>query len=448
MRAACVAALAAAAVLSGCAASDARQDPPLAPQKVAWAMYQHSPDRNAVFSGYSIAHDWSYDAKAKINGGLALAGNTLLFTTFGHSLVALDARTGRELWHAQVSNIAMSTPIVAGSTVYVGTGRNGVLERHWNIPLKLQFGNRVLWGSPGGDEVAAFDLNSGVRRWAHRTVGEDMPSAVYEDGRIIFANGDWRAYALRADTGEQLWATDVGGVSTMANALVAGNAVVVGVCTDGMRNSSAVALDPSSGKILWRSPYGHCDASPAYGDGKVFVSTVSPGDTTLQGKTVAAALDEKTGKPVWVYRAPKQGLWSIVGSAEAAVAGTYANGTYYQSAPFDDQLLAFDANTGKIRWRFQTSGPIKMSPVVMKGRVYAGDTAGLLYTWDARTGNVLELREFKEPFATSPPIIAGNKLIVVNGTSVSAIPLSGKPKAPKGVGWAIVPSSSQAQTMR
>jgi serine/threonine-protein kinase len=403
-------------------------------------MYQHSPDRNAVFTNYAIPHDWAYDAKAQINGGLALAGNTLLFTTFGHQLVALDVRSGRELWHAPVGNIAMSTPIVAGNTVYIGTGRNGVLERNWNIPLKLEFGNRVLWGAKGGDEVSAFDLKTGARKWAHRTVGENMPSAVYQNGRLIFANGDWRAYALRADTGRQLWATDVGGVSTMANAVLAGGEVVVSVCTDGMRKSSAVALDPANGKILWRSPYGHCDASPAYGAGKVFTSTVSPGDTMLQGKTVVAALDAKTGKAVWVYRSTKQGLWSTVGSSEAAVAGTYANGTYYQSAPFDDRLMAFDASSGRIKWNFQTSGPVKMSPVVANGRVYVGDTAGLLYTLDARTGALLELREFNKPFATSPPIVAGNRMLIVNGSTVAAIPVSGRPAAIKGVGWAVMGS--------
>lgn len=232
----------------------------------------------------------------------------------------------------------------------------------------------------------------------------------------------------------------------MANAVLAGGDVVVSVCTDGMRKSSAIALDPANGKILWKSPYGHCDASPAYGAGKVFTSTVSPGDTMLQGKTVVAALDAKTGKTVWVYRSRKQGLWSTVGSSEAAVAGTYANGTYYQSAPFDDRFMAFDANTGRIKWNFQTSGPVKMSPVVANGRVYVGDTAGLLYTLDARTGVLLELREFNKPFATSPPIVAGNKLLIVNGTTVAAIPVSGRPAAIKGVGWAVPDPRSRGES--
>lgn len=415
--------LAAAAMLSGCAASSA-SDAPLRAQNASWATYQYSPGRNAVFAGYSIARPWSYDAKAKINSGLALVGNTLLFTAFSNKLVALDANTGRQLWTAAVSNVAMSTPIVAGNTVYVGTGKNGELNK--NLLQRLRFAGKDVWGVPQGDEVAAFDLHTGQRRWTYRTVGEDMPSAVYDRGRLIFANGDWHAYALRADTGKQLWSTDVGGVSTMSSAVMAGRNVVLGVCTDGINKSSAVALDPVTGKIVWRSPYGHCDSAPAYGDGKVFVSSVEPAKQKYVGRTVVAAIDANTGRTLWSYRSPTPGLWSIVASDESAIAGTYVNGTYYQAAPLNRKLFAFDGATGKIRWSFDTAGPVKMSPVIAGGRLYVGDTVGVLYTLDAKTGALLELRPFKKPFTTSPPILAGNSLFVVNGTSVYALPLSGE----------------------
>lgn len=442
MRVACmVTVLAAAAImLSGCARPSASANAPIQAQHASWATYQHSPDRNAVFTEYAIARDWSYESKSNINSGLALVGNTLLFTTFSRKLVALDVRSGHELWHAPVANVAMSTPIVAGNAVYVGTGKNGLLKR--NLVQKVQFYGKDVWGIPAGDDVAAFDFRSGTLRWKYHTAGEDMPSAVYDRGRLIFANGDWHAYALRADTGQELWSTDIGGASTMANAVMAGNAVVVAVC--GNKETSTVALDPSTGKILWTSSYGHCDASPAYADGKVFVNDVLPGDSRLQKITVVAALDAKTGRPVWTYRGTAQGLWSIVASDEVAVAGTYAAGTYYQPAPLEDQLLAFDANSGKLRWRFHTSGPAKMSPVISNGRVYIGDTVGIFYTLNARNGTLLEIREFKQPFSVSPPIIAGKKIIVVNGTSVNAIPLSGRPNIPQRVGWGVTRAMQMA----
>lgn len=439
MRIRAAAVLAAAALLSGCGVSTTRGNPPLGQQRVSWAMYQHSPDRDAVFRQYVLSHDWTYDTKAKINGGLALVGNTLLFTTFSHALIALDVRDGHELWRARVPNIAMSTPIVAGNTVYIGTGRNGILDRglkrHFtvkNVALKIQFGREPIWGVPAGDEIAAFDLRTGATRWIHHTIGEDMPSAVYVGGRLIFANGEYRAYALRADTGAQLWSTDLGGIATMANAVLADKTVIVSVCADEVNRFASIALDPATGKILWRSPYGHCDASPAYADGKVFVSSaIAPRADSLRGKIIVAALDAKTGKPVWIYRGSSMGVWSAVSSEEVAIAGTYASGTYYQPAPLTDEIVAFYARTGKVRWRFHTAGPVKMSPIIDDGRLYAGDTAGVLYALDAHTGALIELRPFKNAFTTSPPIIAGNKLIVVNGTSVDALPISGTHSDPR-----------------
>jgi outer membrane protein assembly factor BamB len=136
-------------------------------------------------------------------------------------------------------------------------------------------------------------------------------------------------------------------------------------------------------------------------------------------------LNAGTGKPVWVYRGDKTGFWTLLSSDETAIAGTYAAGTYYQPAPLTDEIIAFDAPTGHVRWRFRTSGPVKMSPVVWKGRLYVGDTVGLFYTLDARSGNLLEVRAFRQPFTTSPPIVAGNKILIVNGTSVNAVSLSG-----------------------
>lgn len=394
--------------------------------EAAWTTYQHSPDRNAVFVRPGFAPVWAYEVNAKVNSGLALAGDTLVFDTFAKDVIALDARTGKVRWRTRMPNIVMSTPIVADGTVYVGTGKNGMLDRGSNLMLRLKYAGKDVWGVPHGDDVVAIDLKSGAKRWSYHTTGEDMPSPVYYRNKIIFANGDWHAYALQAGTGRAVWSTDVGGVSTMASAVMAGASVVVAACADGIKSSSAIALDPETGKIRWRSPYGHCDGSPAYGQGKVFVASVAPGEKKYVGSTVVAALDARSGKPVWVYRAPTPGVWSILASDESAIAGTYHDGIYYQPAPLSDELLAFDASSGKIRWRFHTTGPVKMSPVIKDGRLYAGDTVGVLYTLDSRTGALIEARPFKKPFTTSPPIIAGNSLFIINGTTLYAMPLSGE----------------------
>jgi outer membrane protein assembly factor BamB len=309
--------------------------------------------------------------------------------------------------------------------VYVGSGGNDMLAHQGNMLLRFQYHGKAVWGIPNGDEVVALNLKDGKPRWRFKTIGEDMPSPVYDRGRIVFANGDWHAYALRADNGKQIWQRDTSGVSTMASATVAGGNVLVATCKDGIRDSRMMALNPDTGDVVWQTPYGHCDASPTYGDGKIFTADVEPGAIKYVGRTVVAAVDPKTGKAIWTYRANSQGVWTMLGSDEAAIAGTYNNGTYYQSAPLDDQLIAFDAATGKIRWTLHTAGPVKMSPVVRNGRLYVGDTVGMFYIVDANSGKLIAIQPFKKPFTTSPPVIVGNTLFIVNGESVQAVPLSG-----------------------
>ncbi len=406
--------------------------PPPAQSAANWPMYQFAPDHNAVFPREGFRRTWVFAAKAKINGGLAVVGNTVLLDTFGKNVIALDAQTGKERWRAGLRNIAMSTPVVANGLVYVGSGGNDMLGGGRNPLSRLQYAGKGVWGTRGGDEVVAIRLKDGAPRWRYRTVGEDMPSPVYDDGRLIFANGDWHAYALRADTGEELWKRDTDGVSTMASATIAQGRVIVAACADGIRRSSTIALDPRSGDLGWKAPYGHCDAAPTYAQGKVFVPSVEPGTLKYVGRTVVAALNARTGKPIWTYRAPDAGVWSTVASDESAIAGMYDADTYYQPAPLNDELIAFAAGTGKPRWIFHTTGPVKMSPVIKAGRLYVGDTVGLLYEIDAKTGRLLKATPFKKPFTTSPPVIVGDTMFLADNDTLYAMDLSGESSPTSG----------------
>jgi outer membrane protein assembly factor BamB len=45
----------------------------------------------------------------------------------------------------------------------------------------------------------------------------------------------------------------------------------------------------------------------------------------------------------------------------------------------DGAVYALEAGTGKLRWRYQTDGPVASSPVVADGVVYVGSLDGCLY---------------------------------------------------------------------
>lgn len=389
-----------------------------------WPMYQLRADHNAVIAPSPLRAQWSFDAGSMINGGLAYVGDEIIFDTFGKQIVALDARSGAVAWRATSDNILMSTPAVANGVVFVGTGSNehgGNTKAFAYDPVGT---THNLWGRTEGDHVIALDAATGEQRWQYRTAGEDMPSMALSGGMVLFANGDAHAYGLRANSGDLQWRTDLPGVSTMASTTMIGPIALFSVCDFEHAGAAAtLALDAKTGTVRWRAPYGNCDSSPAYGGGRIYTSGVidSKQPHVAEGYAVVAALDPNTGKALWTYRSPSPGPYTSVGTNERAIAGTYADGMYFQALPTESRLVAFDAATGSVRWRFRTAAPVKMSPVIAGGNVYFGDGAGLLYAVDEKRGTLRRTHIFKAPFSCAPPVIVGRTLLYVNGSTVGAM---------------------------
>lgn len=395
------------------------------PAQGSWPMYQLRPDHNALIDRpFSAA--WSTDLGSRINGGLAIVGDVILLDTFAHEVVALNAHTGATLWKSHGGDIIMSTPVVRDGTVFVGSGHNGRLhqpeDNRFTYTPDAQ--GDPVWGRPEGDDVIALDVATGAERWRYHTVGEDMPSPAIVDDMLVFANGDLHAYGLRANTGTEVWKRALNGLATMASANAVGGRVIVSVCNDAPYRCETDALDPHSGNVVWRANEGNSDSSPASADGKVFVCGVhnASGPFVQGGTTTVAALEERTGRVLWRYNTRNAAPYTEVGSAERAIAGTYADGTYYQAIPTEDDLVALDARSGRVKWHFKSLAPIKMSPVVARGHLYVGDGAGLLYVIDVASGKLVTSRSFKRSFTVSPPVVVGDTVFVANDSVVYAIP--------------------------
>lgn len=414
------------ALLCDCAAPSSKS-PEAALGPLAWPMYQHTADHNAIFPGAGTALAWQYDAGAKINSGLALVADRVLFDTFAGDVVALDARTGKPVWVSHVDNIAMSTPVVANGIVVIGTGDNGVLGSPKSSSVYdpgVNHSPDEIWGRAEGDHVVAFEVGTGNRIWAYRTAGEDMPSPAIVGSMLVFANGDQHAYGLDLKTGDAKWRDDVAGVSTMASATSIPGAVLVSSCNLAGQTAKTFALEPKTGAVRWSVPYGNCDSSPTASTRTAFLSGVDEAsDRKHFGHNTATAVDLATGRVLWRYKDPDGGPFTGKGSHERAIAGAFADGTYIQSMPCSKKVIAFDAGTGNVQWVFQGRAPVKMSAVAAGDRVYFGDASGQLYTLDKRTGRALAVRRFAQGFSTTPPIVVGNSLLLVSNHIVQAVSL-------------------------
>ncbi|MEN6346248.1 MAG: PQQ-binding-like beta-propeller repeat protein [Armatimonadia bacterium] len=66
-----------------------------------------------------------------------------------------------------------------------------------------------------------------------------------------------------------------------------------------------------------------------------------------------------------------------------------ADGLLYFGSSADNKLYCVEAATGRVRWTYFTGGPVRLAPMVDKGRVYFGSDDGCAYCLDAATGGLV-----------------------------------------------------------
>src|SRR5207244_1940672 len=249
----------------------------------------------------------------------------------------------------------------------------------------------VAWPRYGfdlaGTRDAGYRLRPPFRRlWTFNdnpTLLEFPPAVAY--GRLFLPTWDGRFLALDARTGRILWRRHSGRCGWGSPAVWHGLLITtwIGrVCdspipgTDG----EVVAYEARNGEVRWRFHLGPCESSPLVVGGLVYV-----GD--WHGHVYA--LDVRTGKRRWVFRTDG----AVKGSASYAGGAVYASPAIWRQlvlvGSYDRTFCAFDAATGRVRWRFHANGRISGSASVVDGIVYFSTLQRRTYGLDAGTGRAV-----------------------------------------------------------
>ena len=275
------------------------------------------------------------------------------------SLYALDARTGQQLWHFTKG----AGGLVVGGVVYV-SGTSDTSPQHgaiyalnardgstrWEFQARASSADvsQVVDGlvyvteSTGGDEnvtVDAVDAATGQQRWSYpqRPVGQMMALGVDNGLLYLLSNegagsGDVpprELYAVNTSDGSVRWHVqlELGHIQ----ALYSSGVIYVGT------DDALAAYRASEGQLLWSNPAIR-EAGPAL---------VANGVLYLNGGVVA--VDASTGNMLWQYASGKPML------VKAVVNGlVYAITFVTPGSPgqVDNTIYALDAATGKVRWTY------------------------------------------------------------------------------------------------
>jgi outer membrane protein assembly factor BamB len=117
---------------------------------------------------------------------------------------------------------------------------------------------------------------------------------------------------------------------------------------------------------------------PAVAYGRVYLPT-------FDGRFYA--LSAATGRVVWSRRSGRCG-WASPAVARHVVYITFIGSGECRSRRPGGELDAYDASTGRLRWRREL-GPTESSPLVVDGEVVVGDWNGDAWAFAAQTGRTL-----------------------------------------------------------
>jgi outer membrane protein assembly factor BamB len=336
------------------------------------AMFRGNPQHTGEYSGIGISKftkvRWQFHTKGQVLSSPAVAGDTVYVGSSDHLMYALDRATGDKKWDFSTEGRITSSPAVSGGLVFFGSydgnfyavdAATGKEKWKFATPRERRFAAAHLHGASPVAEIMPdpFDFY--------------LSSPVVSNGNVYFGSGDTNIYALDASTGALKWKFKTGDV-------VHGSpAIADGVVLVGSWDSFFYALDAASGKEKWRFKTGEdpdihnqvgIQSSPAVADGVVYFGCR---DSNFY------ALDLATGKQRWAY--PNKGSWVI---ASPAISG---NILYFATS--DTGLFhAVDAKSGAEIFSIDNHHwPMFSSPALAGGFAYIGSHEGKLLAIDLKT---------------------------------------------------------------
>ncbi len=313
-----------------------------------------------AFDAKTGAQIWEADVLPKeeeegeLGGGLAYAGGRLFVTTGSAQVLALDAAKGREIWRTSVSAPIRSGPTVANGRVFAVTVSN---------------------------ELHALSVDAGKKLWSHAGIAETAAilggaSPAVERDIVIVPHSSGEIFALRAQNGRPLWSDGLTSVrrSNAAATLsdIRGHPVIDRDWVFAVSHSGRMAaIDIRTGARVWDLDIGALQTPWVAGD-YVYVLTTNG---------LLVCVRRQTGRVRWVVELDRYVdkddsgdpvIWvgPVLASDRLIVAGSHG------------EALSVSPYTGEVK------GWIKLSDGVLIAPVVADNTLFLL----AKDGDLTAMR--------------------------------------------------------
>ncbi len=292
---------------------------------------------------------WETNIGGAVQSRLIRDGELLYIPSMGGDLVALRASDGTEAFRVKTDGPVYATPHVE---------------------------NGVLYFTSVDHHIYAADAKTGSIKWKTKTGGAVLGGACVAQGIVCAGSVDTNIYGLDANTGAVRW-TVKGLNMYQSKPATDGTHFFVGGWDNRFR-----CIDARTGRETWAlklgkaaksdsfSAFAPAITSPAFGSGKVFVST---------NDGILHALNIDEGTEIWRVD------WKNMGYSSPL----YRDGRVYCALSDKGKVFCVNADTGEFSWQADTGSEIYDSSFCYGGgNVFIGNVNGTLNAIRANDGKV------------------------------------------------------------
>ncbi len=288
---------------------------------------------------------WNFRCEDEIRGSPVLEGSTLYVGAYDNNLYAINASTGEFDWKFAAEGGIVSRPLVQDGIAYFGSEDSNLY---------------------------AVSSRNGKLIWSYLANGPIRSSVRSAEGHVFFGSDDSNLYAVNMATGNRTWRIETSG-PVRSTPFITTDYIYFGT-----EFGEVLCLD-FRGQIKWRFLSKRAvTSSPLVEQGVIFFASL---DSTFY------ALDAKSGWSLWRFRMGKGSISSPTKMSSLVYVGSA-----------DGNIYCLDANTAKEVWHFKTEHQVSGSPVAYRESIYCGSADGNLYCLDFRTGRL------KWKYSTGGPI--------------------------------------------
>ncbi len=357
-----------------------------------WTGFETGLNRNTVFDWNKRTLKTGYIMRlgpAPVVDQPAVAGNDAYVGTNGNRLVAWNLHTGQRLWNDSMPNMIMATPLVWHGEVIValgnkafrgyskvngwirGTGTSGIMAVNAKTGHELWFTptvgedmptpalqNGVIYEVSGSGQFLAISATRGKILWSLALSGFDSMSSVTVDGPNAFVatNLYKKAYPASSST---VWDVNI-----------------------------------QSHTVAWHKDLpvasGLSDNTPAISGHLLYIAGVprivdlKTGQTWLNNELFA--INIKNGHIVWKQNTG--GGISPIDKEEEGIPFATSHKVFIAN-PANRNLSAFNEKSGKLIWRVPLPAAATANPIVVGSSLWLGLHNGMIMQIQVRTGHII-----------------------------------------------------------